>query len=382
MSNPIDALFMQRAIEQSRKARFIAPPNPWVGCVIVKDGEIVGEGFTQAPGGDHAEILALNAAGSLAKGSTAYVTLEPCAHFGKTPPCGNALIQAGVARVVIALQDPDPQVNGKGISLLQKEGISVTVGICAEEVAQSLHPYIHQRRTGRPWCVVKSAVSIDGRIAAADGTSQWITSTEARQDTHFLRAESQAIVIGAGTALTDKPKLTVRDVSFLGKHPLRVLLDSRGRVSPADQPFFDPSLGPSVVLTTPLCPSERVAEWKSTGVAVQVLPCAVSNQGVNLSAVLDFLNKKGVIQVLFEGGAAVIGNLWKEGFVDQWTVYVGACILGETGYPALKGVIIPTIDAAPRFHLMKVTQIHDCVRLDYRKLDLGGVVHNSPPRSQ
>lgn len=366
MHPDLDTLFMHRALVQSDMARIIAPPNPWVGCVIVKEGQVVGEGHTQAPGNDHAEISALKAAGERAKGATVYVTLEPCSHFGKTPPCANALIEAQVSRVVIALQDPDPNVNGKGIQLLRSARIKTDIGTCADLAFLSLEPYIHHRKTGRPFCIVKTATSIDGRIAAADGTSQWVTQEEARNDVQFLRVQSQAIVIGAGTAIADRPRLTVRDVyPFPLIQPLRVLLDTRGRVSAA-MPLFEDKAGCTVVLTTSLCPPHRIKEWQKTGAIVNVIPQSASNEGVDLSFALDLLGKQGVIQALFEGGGTLIGSLWKQGFINQWTTYIGPCLLSETGIPVLKGVVIPTIKDAPRFQLVRSKQINDCVRLDYK----------------
>src|ERR1700733_11932243 len=189
--------FIRWAIQLGERGRHTAPPNPWVGCVIVKGGSILGEGYHEATGAKHAEVMAIEKAGVLARGATAYVSLEPCPHQGRTPPCVDALIKAGIQQVVIPLLDPDPHVSGKGVARLKKAGIEVVVGIGQEEAARSLEPYLFQRVTKRPFCVLKSAISLDGRTAAADGSSHWITSDEARQDVHRLRAESQAILVGA-----------------------------------------------------------------------------------------------------------------------------------------------------------------------------------------
>lgn len=366
MGCDLDVHFMQKALAQSHLARVIAPPNPWVGCVIVKNGQIVGEGYSQAAGGDHAELRALKSAGENARGATVYVTLEPCSHFGKTPPCAKALIEAQVSRVVIALQDPDLKVNGKGIEWLRNAGIEVEVGLCANSVFPSLEPYIHHRQTGRPFCIVKTAASIDGRIAAADGSSQWITTEEARQDVQVLRSQSQAIVIGSGTAIADRPRLTLRNVCPPPSvPPLRVLLDARGR-TPPQLPLFENEMGSTVVFTTSLCPLNRIKEWRNTGAKVQILPSSSIGEGVDLSLVLDFLGKQGIIQALFEGGGTLIGSLWKQGLINQWTTYFGPCLLGETGIPMIKGIAIPTIKDAPRLCLVCCKQIKDCVRLDYK----------------
>src|SRR2546421_3538656 len=201
---------MAAAVALGEQGRLTAAPNPWVGCVLVRDSEIVGRGFHRAAGEPHAEALALAQAGGRARGATAVVTLEPCTHFGRTPPCTPALVEAGVARVVVAVLDPDPRVSGRGVEELRAAGVAVDVGVGAAEAEASLRPYLHHRRTGRPLCLLKAAVSLDGRTAAADGTSQWITGPEARADSHRLRVESQAVVVGAGTALADRPALTAR----------------------------------------------------------------------------------------------------------------------------------------------------------------------------
>ena len=256
-----DEELMAQAVALAARARRRTAPNPWVGAVIVRDGVVVGEGATEPPGGPHAEIVALDAAGNAANGATIYSTLEPCSHQGRTGPCVDALIDVGVARVVVGVEDPDPQVAGTGIGRLRAAGITVDVGIAEAAVAAQLAPYLHHRRTGRPYSVVKSAISIDGVTAAVDGSSQWITGPAARADAHEVRADSQAIVVGSGTALADRPSLTVRDVAEPPDHPpLRVLLDSRGHV-PALGPLFDMTLAPTLVITTELAKPARLSEW-------------------------------------------------------------------------------------------------------------------------
>src|SRR5688572_586191 len=251
---------MAQAVALGERGRLTAAPNPWVGCVVVAaDGQVVGRGFHRRAGEPHAEVHALRQAGDRARGATAYVTLEPCAHQGRTPPCAPALVEAGVSRVVVAVLDPDEKVAGRGIEILRAAGIAVDIGVAAEDAARSLAPYLHHRRTGRPQCLLKTATSTDGRTAAADGTSQWITGPEARADAHRLRAESGAVVVGAGTALADRPMLTFRSLDFeeglTPPQPLRVLIDAAGRV-PADGPLFDPTLAPTLVITTPVAAPE------------------------------------------------------------------------------------------------------------------------------
>src|SRR5581483_11094304 len=236
--------------------------------VVGADGQIVGRGFHRRAGEPHAEVHALREAGGRARGGTAYVTLEPCAHQGRTPPCAPALVEAGVRRVVVAVLDPDERVAGRGVDLLRAAGIRVDVGVGAEAAARSLAPYLHHRRTGRPLCLLKTAASLDGRTAAADGTSQWITGPEARVDAHRLRAESGAVVVGAGTALADGPTLTFRNLDVedgvIPPQPLRVLLDAGGRV-PAVGPLFDATLAPTLVITTAAADLETRREWKEAG---------------------------------------------------------------------------------------------------------------------
>ena len=361
----MDAGFMERAVSLAEKGRLSAPPNPWVGCVIVRNGKIVGEGYHIRSGGPHAERHALNAAGSNAEGATAYVTLEPCSHHGKTPPCVEALIEAKIGRVVVALEDPDPRVKGRGFALLKDCGIPVDLGVCKESAATSLKAYLHHRKTRRPYCVLKSASSFDGRTAAADGSSQWITMESARIDVHQLRASSQAIMVGSGTAINDSPSLTARHkVSAEHSQPLRVLLDSTGRV-PAKGPLFDIKLAKTLVMTTAKAPEERLLEWKKSGCEVEILPASPDGKGVDLNAALDSLGKRGILQLMVEGGAELHGSFLRSGLVDCLTLYIGACALGSGGMPLFGGGGPQSIEDASRWKLLNVQRLGDDVRMDY-----------------
>jgi diaminohydroxyphosphoribosylaminopyrimidine deaminase/5-amino-6-(5-phosphoribosylamino)uracil reductase len=364
-----DTELMQRALAQSESARRRTAPNPWVGAVVVRDGEVVGEGATQPPGGAHAEIEALRAAGDRARGATVYTTLEPCSHHGRTGPCVAAIAEAGVTRVVVALEDPDRQVAGQGIAQLRDAGITVDVGVGAEAVASSLAPYLTHRRLGRAFTVVKTAMSLDGRIAARDGSSQWITGAASRADAHQLRADSQAIVIGAGTALADRPRLTVRDADGpVATQPLRVLLDATGRV-PADGPLFDPELAPTLVVTTETAPDVAQHAWLAAGAKVLTVPPAATGAtgggGVDLAATLEVLAGLGVLQALIEGGAALTGSLVEAGLVDRLVTYVAPTVLGRDGRPALDVAGPARIADAPRWRLVDVRRVGTDVRLDY-----------------
>ncbi len=355
---------MRRAIALAARGLGTTSPNPVVGCVLVRDGEIVGRGFHRAPGEAHAEVIALAEAGERARGATAVVTLEPCSHFGRTPPCAPALLEAGVSRVVVALLDADARVRGRGVARLREAGVHVDVGVGADAVAASLAPYLHHRRTGRPLCVLKAAVSLDGRTAAADGTSQWITGPEARADAHRLRARSQAVIVGAGTALADRPRLTVRGVDPPAPgQPLRVLLDARGRV-PAEGPLFDPALAATLVVTTALAAPEAVKAWLDAGADVEEVAVDPGGAGVDLAATLDLLGQRGILQVMVEGGAALHGSLVRAGLADHLVLYLGGCLLGEAGRPLFAGPGPATMAGAWPWRIAASRPLGPDLRLD------------------
>jgi diaminohydroxyphosphoribosylaminopyrimidine deaminase / 5-amino-6-(5-phosphoribosylamino)uracil reductase len=316
---------MRRAMALAAGVRGHTSPNPWVGSVIESagGGRWI-EGATHPPGGPHAEAMALAAAGELARGATLYCTLEPCSHQGRTPPCTESIIDAGVARVVVAIEDPDPQVCGRGIARLREAGVQVDVGTCAAEVVRQLAPYVKHRRTGRPWVVLKLAASLDGRTAAPDGTSQWITSEEARRDAHRLRAESDAVIVGAGTVRTDDPSLTVRHVE--GRDPLRVVLGKAPE-------------------------------------AARVLPAL--ELGGDLGGVLDELGRRGVVQAMVEGGATVAGDFHRAGLVDRYVVYLAPVLFGGDDARGLfAGPGAGTIDDVWRGAIVSVERMGTDVRIE------------------
>jgi diaminohydroxyphosphoribosylaminopyrimidine deaminase/5-amino-6-(5-phosphoribosylamino)uracil reductase len=367
-----DERAMGRALEVGAAGRRTAPPNPWVGCVLVRDGEIVGEGFHERPGAPHAEVAALTEAGDRARGATAVVTLEPCSHHGRTGPCVDALLDAGVARVVVALEDPDDHVRGTGIARLRDRGVTVDVGVEAGAAARSLAPYLHHRRTGRAYCVLKTAMSLDGRTTAADGGSRWITGPAARADAHELRADSQAVVIGSGTALADRPALTPRDVTEPVAHPpLRVVLDARGRV-PADGPLFDPAVAPTLVVTTEAAAPRTVDAWRAAGAKVETLPPGVGGAGTDLVAMLELLGSHGVLQAMVEGGSTLHGALLDAGLGDRLIAYVAPIVLGAGGRAAFAAGSPGTVASAPRWMLLSARPVGDDVRLEYEPADATG----------
>jgi len=325
----LDSDRMRRALELSRSVRALTPPNPWIGCVLETSAGEVFEGATTAVGGPHAEAVALAAArgaGADLRGATAWVTLEPCSHHGRTPPCADALVEAGVGRVVVALEDPDQRVAGGGIGRLVDAGVAVHVGLRAGEAREVLAPYLHQRRTGRPYVVLKLAATLDGRTAAPDGTSQWITGPEARADAHRLRAESDAVVVGAGTVRADDPSLTVRDARAPRGDPQRIVLGS----APA---------------------------------GAKVHPCT-EHQGP-LTELLDRLGAEGHLQVLVEGGAAVAHAFHHAGLVDRYVIYLAPALFGGDDARGLfAGPGAPTIDAVTRGRIVQVRPVGADLRID------------------
>jgi diaminohydroxyphosphoribosylaminopyrimidine deaminase/5-amino-6-(5-phosphoribosylamino)uracil reductase len=254
-----DEAYLERALGLAERGRGLTSPNPLVGAVVVAEGRILGEGFHEGPGLPHAEIVALEEAGDGARGATLYTTLEPCDHFGRTPPCTAAIVGAGIARVVSAMGDPNPVVDGRGFAALEAAGIEVRTGVLAQEAARQNEAYVKHVRTGLPFVTWKMAASLDGKVASRDGTSRWITGEAARADVHRLRAAADAILVGAGTALVDDPSLTVRDPGYRGRPPLRVLVDARGRV-PETGHLFDQA-APTMVATTGAAPRERREAW-------------------------------------------------------------------------------------------------------------------------
>lgn len=312
-----DEQLMRRAIGTALQARLVARPNPWVGAVVVALDGSTYEGCTAAPGGPHAEIAALSRAGTASRGATLYSTLEPCSHTGRTGPCTRAIIDAGISRVVIGVVDPDEKVAGRGIEQLRSAGITVDVGACAAHVSSQLAPYLHHRRTGRPWVVLKMASTLDGRTAAADGSSRWITGEVARQRVHELRAESDAVLVGAGTVRADDPSLTVRDAE--GPSPRRIVLGA----------------APTHAKVHPC------TEWSG-----------------DLPPLLDSLGSDNVLQLLVEGGARVAADFHRNGLVNRYVFHLAPAIMGGDDAPGVfTGAAAPTIADMWRGTVISVQQL-------------------------
>ena len=317
--------FMRRALELAEGARLHAHPNPAVGCVIVRDGCILGEGWTQAPGANHAEIEALldaRARGHDLRGATAYVTLEPCSHFGRTPPCAAALIEARLAKVVAAVEDPNPLVAGRGLGLLREAGIDVRCGLLADEASESNIGFFARMTRGTPWLRIKIAASLDGKTALENGVSQWITSEAARADGHAWRARSGAVLTGIGTVLADDPQLNVRLVDA-PRQPLKVLVDSRLDVPTTARLFHD---GQVLVACAVADPGRRAA-LEALGAEVVVLPDAHGK--VDLAELMRELGRRHINEVLGETGFKLNGSLIRAGAVDELLVYLAPMLIGE-----------------------------------------------------
>lgn len=317
---------MLLAVQAAEKARYHAPPNPWVGALIVGEhGVVIAEGHTQVPGEAHAEIVALRRAGERARGATMVVTLEPCCHVGRTGPCTDAIVKAGIVRVIVGTIDPDPRVAGQGIALLRASGIDVEVGIEEDVVRAQLAPYLWHRVTGRPYVVAKIASTLDGVVAMADGTSKWITGEPARRDAHVVRAQSQAIIVGAGTIRSDDPRLTAR-LDDIILEPLRVVLG-------------------------------RAPEH------ARVRPCL--ERSGDLGFILDELAHHDVIQVLVEGGPTTMGAFFAAGLVNHVVWYQAAAFAGSEGTSgALRSLSTSTISALRRGRLVDVRRIGEDIRID------------------
>ena len=356
-----DEAHIERAIELAERGRGLVAPNPMVGAVVVSDDRIVGEGWHEGPGLPHAEVLALNAAGERSRGATLFTSLEPCTHYGRTPPCTEAILAAGIARVVVAAQDPNPVVDGNGIETLRSNGVEVRAGVLAELAERQNRGFAKHVRTGMPFVVWKMASSLDGKVAARDGSSRWVTGDAARADVHRLRAWSDAIVVGAGTALADDPELTVRDADYRGRPPIRVLVDAHGRV-PAAGDLFDRQ-APTLVATTELAPIEAREAWRDAGADVVVF--GAEGERVPLEAVLADLGKRDVQGVLLEGGPTLAWSAVEDGLVDAIVLYLSPKLIGGLDAPTvLEGRGFAPVGHALPLRIHSVERVGEDLRVE------------------
>jgi diaminohydroxyphosphoribosylaminopyrimidine deaminase/5-amino-6-(5-phosphoribosylamino)uracil reductase len=399
MFTEFDRRAMARALELAMRGLETTHPNPRVGCVIAQGEEVVGEGWHERAGEPHAEVNALRAAGAKAVGATAYVTLEPCSHHGRTPPCAEALIAARVARVIFALQDPNPRVSGQGAEILRRAGVTVTSGLMTLEAAELNSGFLKRMRSGRPWVRVKLAMSLDGRTALANGASQWITGPAAREDVQHWRARSSAILTGIGTVLADDPRLDVRlpdpPSARARLQPLRVILDSRLQTPPDARVL---TTGGPVLVMTAASQGEKGsgqaalrAKLAASGAQIEEVPVAVSGSkdgegstgmtrsntpgltprdpsrlGLSLRDVLDLLGKREINELWVEAGPRLAGALLQEALVDELIIYVAPKLLGPQARPLVEMNELRNLSDATHFGVIETRQIGEDVRLRLR----------------
>lgn len=321
-----DEKYMWLALDLARQGRGRTSPNPMVGAVIVKDGEIVGTGYHQKAGTPHAEVHALKAAGKKAQGAAMYVTLEPCVHFGKTPPCTEQIISAGIKKVIISMVDPNPRVSGSGIKILEDAGIKVRVGVLEEKAKKLNEVFIKYVTTGYPFVILKSAMSLDGKIATREGLSRWITSERSREFVHRIRNQVDAIMVGIGTVLKDNPLLTTRIEGEEVRNPIRVILDSRGRISLESRIVKSSRDVTTILVVTELAPPDKINALSSRG--VEIFQCSSIDDRVNLKSLMKYLGERKITSLLVEGGSTLNYSLLEEGLIDKILFFIAPKLIG------------------------------------------------------
>lgn len=335
---------MQLALDLAATAKGKTNPNPVVGAVLVKDGVIVGSGLHRKAGEPHAEVHAFNMAGEHAKGATLYVTLEPCSHYGKTPPCAKRVVESQVSRVVVATMDPNPSVAGRGIRLIQEAGIEVEVGLLEQEAKKLNERFIHNMLTNRSFVISKFAMTLDGKIATHTGHSKWITGDAARHEVHELRNEVDAILVGVGTVLADNPSLTTRLPEGNGKNPIRIILDS-GLRTPLDSNVLQTSEAKTIIVTTAEADAQTVKAMEEKGVAILVV--SKNTNGLNLEEMLEKLYEQGITDILVEGGGEVNASFLRAGLINKYIVYIAPkLVAGRNSKSPFTGDDIELMDQA------------------------------------
>lgn len=359
---------MRAALALARRGLGSVWPNPAVGCVIVDGaGRVIGRGWTQPGGRPHAETEALAMAGGQAPGATAYVTLEPCAHHGKTPPCAEALIAAGVARVVVAVEDPDPRVSGRGVALLREAGIEVAVGACADEAAEINAGFFLKTLRNRPLVTLKVATTLDGRIATHAGESKWITGEQSRAAGHLLRAEHDVIMVGSGTVLADDPELTCRLAGMAERSPVRVVVDGRLRMPLTAKLVATANDAPTWLITLDGNDPARLEAFQDAGVETIEIPQS-ADHSVDPLAALEALAANGVTRVLVEGGAHLSAALLRAELVDRLAWFRSGAIMGGDGLPAAVAFGIDHLSEMPRFERVSVREVGDDLMETYTRI--------------
>ena len=325
---PRAAVFMRAALAEAAKGIGRTSPNPAVGAVLVKSGQIVARGYHRRAGAPHAEVVAIRRAGARARGAELYTTLEPCNHYGRTPPCTSAILDAGVARVICALRDPNPIVNGRGIARLRRAGIPVVAGVLRAEAARLNRPYLKRVRTGLPWVTLKAAITLDGKIATSRGDSRWVSGGKSRADVHRLRDRVDAILVGSNTARLDNPRLTTR-VGSKGRNAIRVVLDARLQLPLSLQLFRSPLAARTIVATAERRRTARAKRLLRRGIEVWPVPSRAGR--LDLPAVLRRLSAEGVVNLLVEGGAEVFGAFIDQGLADELLLFIAPKLVGSSG---------------------------------------------------
>lgn len=361
-----DRRYMKMALALSRRGVGTVSPNPAVGCVLVSpDGHIVGRGWTQPGGRPHAETEALARAGAGAKGATAYVTLEPCSHHGETPPCADALIEAGVARAVVAIEDPDTRVSGRGLARLEAAGIKLESGLCADEATEINAGFLMHRRHGRPLITLKTASTLDGRIATHSGESQWITGAAARRRAHLMRMAQDGIMVGIGTALVDDPELTCRLPGLENHSPVRVVVDARLQLPLVSKLVRTAGDVPTWVIVSEETEKDRRKSYEDLG--VKVIPVSVgSDHYPEPSSVLTALADGGLTRVLVEGGSALAAALMRADLVDRLAWFRAAGVMGGDGIPVIAAYGVDGLSDMRRFELLSTERVGDDMLETYR----------------
>ncbi|WP_180884570.1 bifunctional diaminohydroxyphosphoribosylaminopyrimidine deaminase/5-amino-6-(5-phosphoribosylamino)uracil reductase RibD [Ruegeria sp. THAF57] len=349
-----DKRYMALALSLGQRGQGTCWPNPAVGCVVVHDGRIVGRGWTQPGGRPHAETEALRQAGEAARGATAYVSLEPCSHHGKTPPCAEALIAAGVSRVVSAIEDSDPRVAGQGFAMLRDAGIEVTTGVLADQAARDHAGFFLKTEQGRPFVTLKLASSFDGRIATSSGHSQWITGSKARRVVHAMRARHDAVMVGAGTARADDPSLNVRDLG-IDNQPVRVVVSRHLDIPLIGQLARTAAQIPLWLCHGPSPDPERARAWE--GLGATLIPCALNDHQIDATDLLQQLGQAGLTRVFCEGGSALAASLLAEDLVDELVGFSAGLTIGAEGLSAIGSLGLETLNSAPRFELLEARAV-------------------------
>jgi diaminohydroxyphosphoribosylaminopyrimidine deaminase/5-amino-6-(5-phosphoribosylamino)uracil reductase len=361
----IDLRSMRAALALARRGLGTVWPNPAVGCVIVDRGRVVGRGWTQPGGRPHGETEALGRAGEAARGATAYVSLEPCCHWGRTPPCTDALIAAGIRRVVVALEDPDPRVAGEGVRRLRAAGLDVDIGLCEEEAAEINAGFFCRLRNGRPLVTLKLATSLDGRIATGSGESQWITGPPARERAHALRATHDAIMVGTGTVLADDPQLTCRLPGLARRSPVRVVVDRRLRIPLATRLISDARAVPTWVMTLPSADDARRQALLRAGATVIDIDPGPDGNG-SLAAALRALGERGITRLLVEGGGHLAAAFARAGLIDRLVWVHAPMLIGGDGIPAIAEFGLKMLSEAPSFERLSTETVGDDVLTVFR----------------